>query len=259
MKFAQKSQKVTQGTILRYVYSSLYPPEETFGLIITARCDLANQSKGVQYVHYLPIVPLQSWVNKEVKQELLRNVFSEKYKSLDKEFEKAGLSLQASFEIDTNEFVIKTLKPKLPKQVTNYQELCVIKKAAESETVENDFTKYIKNKLEEKIKNIINNAEIAYHYIPWVDESKEYGEDFICLLREIHSIKFEIAMQAMDGISAQDFFSNATTFARDEIVWAVSEICSPDIEHIMQRFGNLFTRVGVMTRREHKVVFAGVK
>lgn len=259
MKFLKDVDNVTQGTILRYVHSSLYPPKETFGLIVTARCDLANPSKGVRYIHYLPIVPLQSWLNKEIKQDLLRNVFSDKFKQLDDLFSKAGLSLKASFEINSLDFIEKTLKDKLPKQINKYSELCEIRNALECEIVEDHYTQHIKKKIDEKIKRIINNEEVGYHFIPWVDKNKEYGEDFICLLREVHSINFDTAIKAKDGIYPKDFFSADKLYDDEELIWAISEICSPDIEHIMQRFGNLFTRVGVDTHRDVKNICAGVK
>lgn len=48
-----------QGDIVAGLSARGYEHEQTFGVIVTARCDLANDK--VDIVNYVPVVPLRAW------------------------------------------------------------------------------------------------------------------------------------------------------------------------------------------------------
>ncbi len=52
--------EVTQGSIFTNVYHELYEKHPIMGIIITARCDLANPDK-INRATYLPVVPFERW------------------------------------------------------------------------------------------------------------------------------------------------------------------------------------------------------
>ena len=54
---------MTQGTIFSGAVAEDYNGCETFGLVITARCDVAND-KAETY-NYLPVVRLNDWIHRD--------------------------------------------------------------------------------------------------------------------------------------------------------------------------------------------------
>lgn len=65
-------EKITQGSIIQSVFAHQYPINETWGLVVTARCDIANKSKGVPHIHYIPIVPISRYIEFELSFRILK-------------------------------------------------------------------------------------------------------------------------------------------------------------------------------------------
>ena len=76
------SSEATQGAIISNVRSELYPEIKCMGIVISARCDLANCK--VESVCYLIAMPLEIWLNKIFMRKILEDDYQEKERNFKK-------------------------------------------------------------------------------------------------------------------------------------------------------------------------------
>ena len=79
---------VNQGSVFIGAYAEDYTNSINYGLIITARCDIA-QNKAKKY-SYLPLIPLNSWLKHDFIQLLYKRVIKGTEKTLISSFEAIG-------------------------------------------------------------------------------------------------------------------------------------------------------------------------
>ena len=104
------------------------------------------------------------------------------------------------------------------------------------------------------IKELLTNALAEFHYL----ERSDIGEEtrgYVALMREIRFISAALGKRIAVGLDAEEFKSLAGTFspglnhirfsAEHDFAMPLSCVASPFIEFIMQRFANLFSRIGV--------------
>lgn len=85
------------------------------------------------------------------------------------------------------------------------------------------------------------------HYLPWIRESEKDSNGFVCLFRQIHSLDIDVIDEIKVGIESIKLFPKIEN--KGELTYLYSQINSPDIEFIIQRFSSVFQRVGVNTSR----------
>lgn len=57
---APRENEFTQGTVFSCAYAEEYPDTSVYGLVITARCDAAQDKAPI--FNYIPVVPLHDWM-----------------------------------------------------------------------------------------------------------------------------------------------------------------------------------------------------
>lgn len=57
---APRQNEFTQGTVFSCAYAEDYPETTSYGLVITARCDAAQDKAPI--FSYIPVVPLDDWI-----------------------------------------------------------------------------------------------------------------------------------------------------------------------------------------------------
>lgn len=240
--------EVTQGSIINCCLASQYPDKHVYGIVITPRCDLAHEGK-VDYVHYLPIVDFKDWYLIDGLNYLYSKWYSkkkEKFLSLCKCY-----SIPNSIEgVDKYEKMASCITDK--NQRDNY--LNVVKLYFEASSDSKEFLEYAKgNKAKDMIiENLLRDSLSAFYLIEdWEKDSHAYK---IILLRELRRISFDSAVLIGKGMNCSQINKKMDELNfDDETCFIQSQVTSPLVEHIMQRFSYNFCRVGVADRNKNEI------
>lgn len=250
--------KITQGSIFCYAPNYNYEIDFSYGLIVTARCDIVNfESKGVQCLHYVPVVPFSMWMEREGLYISLSYAIKDALNKLDSECLGKDISIEALLNIGNIEICRKIIKSKddlkLTEKFENYAMLISMSSLPFLELKKH--VKIFKSQIYQLTKEIVLNSKIGYYFLRQIDPDAVCGENFICLFREIHSISSEIAINLHNGIMLSDFCkkNNDDGIENEKVVEQISRVTSPDIEALMQSFSAIFTRVGIPTRYNPRV------
>lgn len=235
----------TQGSIFNFAHHEDYTSDEILGLLITARCDIANEK--AQKFSYLPVIPLKTWCEKELL-GILRARESKSVQNQLKPFlEKAKLTTNSIHmygfsnirEVFNNQLRGKD-KDKGLEKLERHE---VITKGGDLNSIKKHFTKEI----ESIFKDIIKNKNMNYFFI---DEVESYGP-CIANLREVAYMESSAAKLISGGIELNKLTSNNSAIRcinnldPDGIACLIGQLRSPFIELLMQRFAENFTRIGI--------------
>lgn len=256
------SDRFTQGTIIEYIRSTKYPNIKCQGIIITARCDLAQEK--IREFHCLSAMNIDKWIY----EVLFENVVKEKEKNIlgniRKYCEKKSMDFLTLCEIDKNkgmEILLNSASSKEKKNIQNIvEEWKEILRLLQSKISDNDKRKFLKaNKkiFESKLKALYNSSFPKFAFIP----EKAYGcgqsnvQGLVVDLQDV--IKFDINVEKpilayeydyrvekderkRKNINKSFFFNSDSDY-----VIAENRVLSPWIEYVLQMFANSFTRIGV--------------
>ena len=91
----------------------------------------------------------------------------------------------------------------------------------------------------------------GYYFLPEVDPKGKSG-GFVVLLREVRHLPRRIAQGIADGLDKDAFgdvagneHADVLSFEAHDFAQPVGLLRSPEVEHLMQLFTNLFARIGV--------------
>ncbi|MGI2030243.1 hypothetical protein [Endozoicomonas acroporae] len=236
--------KLTQGSIFNYAYSDKYLDKEILGVIITARCDIENKKSPIY--NYLPAVPYKIWVQEELFEILKRRKLKDVESNFLKKIEMLKYTRKTIDAFGLAEVIekirVKEIKGK-DAILKAAQKLEIISSNLFSNEVVSEFEKDIENINKELVENKLSD----YFFI---DNVKAYGA-CVVNLREIHHFDNELAEIISDGFDFETANSEdvvkyrAITNIDNGIVQLHGVIRSPYIELLMQRFSELFSRIGV--------------
>lgn len=262
-----KSPGLTQGTIFTCACAEDYPGQEVYGIIITARCDLAQGKAPV--INYLPVVPLSSWLLNDglllLKDRFLREIEG-KIKNCIRDL---GWKDSIFDQIDLSQIIDAACRDENPKkkgtinrlrelsaQISEMDKLCA---KSQSLTIA-DITRQNENRADAILRDLVQNKLADAHYLEKIDDSKKVS--FVVLLREIQSLPPTIVDALIRGVDHFGFveiaksnprFSGKLSISRDDFAMPVSVLQSPFIEFLMQRLTFLFSRIGVPDNRIAKI------
>lgn len=250
-------EKLDQGTVIFGIKAEKYPEVPCYGIIVSARCDVANCK--VRRLYYIVGVEAREWVLTEAgfsrvfesNKQNAYNQFSEKVKQA--KLEPESLS---SFEPEEVEKVLEELKnEKLRDDILERYRQYKIFFTEDSEKREKyvlDNLKAVKKQMKE-----INIGKYAHlYYLPkaaYMDEGK-MSEGLVVDLQEIEAISIEEAEclqkgqidMKFDKFHSRDQYSRFCWLEKDGDFTAIDgQIRSPWCEHLMQRFSNSFIRIGI--------------
>lgn len=254
---------LTQGTIITGVRSDKYSNIRCNGVVISARCDLANCK--ISKIYYLIAVPSDDWL---LSDEGFNIVLSQRQNDLEDKLQTklggSGLdwSTLKSFSVEEFSTVIHDQEVGLKKDTDKVLEVF--------RTFKNYTSKYLelgdkKNILQNESKSvassllkIANGQMMHYIYVPENAYIKDGSIDrgLIIDLQELEYISIrdaerlvncEIDIQSKDLSEVDKQRYNNCFFLMDWPGYAMAEydIASPWTEYIMQRFSNAFIRIGV--------------
>lgn len=254
--------ELTQGTIFTCAASEDYPDTAPRGLVITARCDVAHGKAPV--ISYVPLIAFRAWLFRDGLRLMTSRVLAASQGAMRSALRDVGLA----------ESVLDTLSPKTVREylakMTEKAERNAAKRYASAEAQKAaaeaalraspgakpaaDLFDAQPKEYQRMLQELLSNGVSDYHFV----ERSEPGEDcegYVALLREIRYLPVALAGELKDGIDFQRFselcrdqprYTDKLTIADEEqYAMPVGILRSPFIELFMQRFTNLYARIGV--------------
>ena len=232
----------TQGSVFEGGFADGYP-NKGWGIIITARCDMAHEGK-VNVVHYLPIVDIEDWLKIDGKMYMWKNARLSRYSKLvelckSNGFPYIGVSLE-NFEKMGQTIENEAVKKKYQNIVANYFEIM---------NVTFEEFKPSDDSIRSCVHNLMENKLADFHLLESWEVSTEQKYKVV-LLRDLNKMEYSMASHLVGGVLESEINNKDRndlyyTDCTDSIFGIVAELDSPYLEHLMQRFTLNFYRVGV--------------
>ena len=254
--------ELTQGTIFTCASSEDYFDAAPRGLVITARCDVAHGKAPV--ISYVPLISFRAWLFRDGLRLLASRIVAASRGVMKSALRDAGL---AESMLDT--LTAQTVREHLA-GLTDKAQQDASKRYVKAETHKEAAEAALKAALGTKVaadlfnsdqkgyyrllQDLLSNAILDYHFIE-NSEPDENCEGYVALLREIRYLPVALAVALMDGIDFEHFgrlchdqpsYADKLIIADDQqYAMPVGVLKSPFIELFMQRFTNLYARIGV--------------
>src|SRR6185369_14754044 len=104
------------------------------------------------------------------------------------------------------------------------------------------------------ISELLNHKLNGYYYLNALSPEHEEGDHFIILLREVSHVPRVLAMRIAHGLEYKEYSTlcqqyplveGSLEMKPDGFCMPLGGMKSPDIEHLMQKFAELFGRIGI--------------
>ena len=257
-----KMGQFTQGTVFTCGYAENYPGQIVHGLVITARCDAAQRK--VPIYSFIPVVSLRDWIFKDGAEITLRRLIDDSENTLENILNDCKLSLTVLRTASKNEIIEKLLRPLAEKDRKFETKIQKFKSTQSSidlaeEALSNSSKELVckalhqaPKLLDKVIKELAENKIMGHYLLRGMMTLNDEDSDHVALLREVHHIPNSVAQRILNGISATEWSSDLAKLARcpvflgsEDYSMPVAKLRSPWIEHLMQSWSLLFTRIGV--------------
>ncbi|MES2880109.1 MAG: hypothetical protein V4713_16985 [Pseudomonadota bacterium] len=259
---APRKELLTQGTIFSCGYAENYDGVNVYGLIITARCDAAQ--KKVPIFSFIPVVPLTEWLFKDGGEIAIRRCIGDHENSIGEVFDSLNISRTVLRTTKYSDIRKKLLLPMIDSRKISQAKLDKIDKHPEiikmctsaldsrKKAVTKAALVLAKKQVDGVLKELAGNKLTGYYLLRNMPTEGENPLDSVALLREIHHIPSQLSERILSGIDKIDWLGNPIDKARCPIFISDNDYCvsvaklrSPWIEHLMQSWSLLFTRIGV--------------
>jgi hypothetical protein len=260
---APKLGMLTQGTVFACAVAEDYQGCHVHGLVITARCDAA-QSK-VPIFNYLPVVSLDDWIHRDGRlllcDRILKNILGKMRRAL-----KAAGYTESVMRTQTPEAILEVLFPDTPSSraaqktrmdfatiVAEHGEIVAASNSMPSENLATAIGNKHVGERDALIRELIQQRLSGYYFLSSIAlEGSNLG--YVVLLREVRHMPRELAASVAGGISEDDYrvarngrphFADRLSFVKETFAMPVGLLKSPHVEHLIQVFSTLFSRIGL--------------
>lgn len=252
--------EVTQGTLIYGLRSAKYPGIVTYGIIISAACDLAQDK--INKVFYLSAVPFTDWLYstegfKVVTTASVNNCTGR----IKKILESHNLSWDAiqTFSQDDLEKVL--VDAKIPKDdqktvLTQFEKYSRIKTEQLTLDGMKGVYKSERKNVESFLGTLFAGGNTHYVFIPKhaLSELLSVGQGLVVDLLELDYFSVELIKKIAEGkidygvLSDPDVSAYDGKFVLSEtkgFAYPMGRVTHPWCEYILQHFSNCFIRIGV--------------
>lgn len=254
---------VTQGTVIYGIRSEKYPEIMSYAIIISARCDIANNK--ISKLYYLSAVNVKEWF-------CTKHGFSETYKekigncknALKQKFDKYSLNVDLMLSLNKSQVMQILCKnepseKKLSKLINEYEKVYNLINANDTNSDRKKLVKEISDLAHKLLTEITKGSINHYFFIPQYTylNNGVKNNGLMVDLQEIGIIPIsDVKRLKSPGIDYKILF-NESEYERirlQEMYWLFDDgdfvgiegiIQPPWCELLMQRFSNGFTRIGV--------------
>ena len=259
---APQEHEFTQGTVFSCAYAEDYPETSSCGLVITARCDAAQNKAPI--FSYIPVVPLDDWLLRDGADIAMDRIHADRLNTLRNHLKDASLS-ESLLETKTIDEVYEShFRPKEAEKA--WADRCRRIRTSMDTYVRNQQLRASGGSREERRLHLVANAMKADTVVKELSENRLNGfyllrdmpllsgavTNCVALLREIHHIPSKLARDIAGGLSKEKWATRSDStvqclrfIASDDLAAPVAKLKSPWIEHVMQNFTMLFARIGV--------------
>lgn len=249
--------EITQGTIISCAKVNRYEGCHVFFVIITARCDIAQEKFPI--LNCLPVVPLNYWMRADGLDILLAAVRKKIQSELKSALSEAGHSVDV-LRLSNLRLVCETLFGEKSQRKRQEKFLKSIEKNEAFEKVSteggvDDTLSWINDNYPKEIPALIDRLskhDIAGSYMFDVLIEENPKMPYVALLRNIFSISRELAHSLRGGVSKhlyqqkfQKTDPGVLEIGLEDLAAPVCCVDSPTIEHLLQSFTSLFSRIGL--------------
>jgi len=259
---APKQNQFTQGTIFSCGHADNYSQLPVYGLVITARCDAAQ--KKVPIYSFIPVVSIQDWIIEDGAEIVLSRQKEDCSNTQDNILEALDISpsvLRTSTASDVAEKILQPLSAGDRKVAGRLQ------KFLDSQTTIQDIETALQSKdralllsllkkapktLDQVLKELAGNRLTGYYLLREMPSILANKGDYVALLREVHHVPNSVASWIVKGISPMEWRAAPVAGSccpifgsDDDYCMPVAKLKSPWMEHLMQSWTLLFSRIGV--------------
>lgn len=252
--------KIDQGTIFNGAIAEDYNDCEVMGLIITASCDIANDK--VKKYSYLPVVKFNDWLRRDSWEIFFHRTAQQERSNLRNLFIQKGLSANLIEQFDHNtlyqklsEDFAKKEKDRFKKIIKKIEDITICNNSGLKDKIQL-MDKILANqkKLVLSIFNELTSHNLSGYYFLEAISPDDGSGPYVILLREIRHLNRNIIKGISKGLSPEELGSHVKNsiqnalnidIAYSEMMMPLGHINPPYIQHIMQNFSELFSRIGV--------------
>ncbi|MFN3239475.1 MAG: hypothetical protein ACE37D_20820 [Pseudomonadales bacterium] len=247
---------ITQGSIFNYASNEDFRSGDDMGMLISARCDIAN-AKSEKF-SYLPVIHLKKYIQFFLVPKLLQEQFKENINTIKNLVQNEGGSrdtVDLYGAVKSIDVLIKKEKPrqKAEEILKSNQKIEQIQKKEWHQLDSKDYSVIPKKKFRQELDSLVNNKVEGVFFIDEVIDFNNLNETLgpvVVLLREVHHMNMAFSELIRKGCDHDELIqtenrSHPIDLAPGRMSYILCNISSPYIELIMQRFSNLYTRIGV--------------
>lgn len=241
-----------QGDIFNCGKAKEYGGKLVYGLIITPRCDISNSK--VSDLHYLPLVKIEDWLEKEGLFLFLSQVrakLSSKILNIFSTYKIEPSILQTTEISRIIEVFAPIMKPKdagLFKNLLKDLQVVENNRATPNKSEWKSLLTDNRKELQNIITEIMQFKRKEYYLLEdWENTSALY----VVIMREIRLLPFQLANEISKGLlvtpDTKDIHESIELYPPEEeyFLQIFSTLKSPFIEHLIQHFYSNFGRIGV--------------
>lgn len=252
--------QITQGSVFSGAKAESYADKPVWGLCITARCDMAHEKK-TDIFNYIPVVRYEDWLLDDGAKIILDRILNDleaRFKVKLKNCEKSESVLEAYAPRTIVDILFPETDGKQKKDRDYLLDLSAamekIKMVRISLPANLDS---LKNCLEGArkifdsfVKELFSNQLSGYYFLSNVGDTEfESAFGYVALLREIHHIPRQTAKSIASGVEKPENYDSVLqsipNYSVFDFSMVVGKVASPWMEHIMQQFSLLFSRIGL--------------
>lgn len=235
--------ELTQGSVFIKAYSESYPKAMNYGIIVTARCDISQKKAKINT--YLPVVPISSWMDFDFLEILNKRCRGQVENAFKSQFEAIGGSMLVfktyGVEKIKSHFFDPPLSAKQKRALDTLEKIELLDAVSFLESREVSAKKYLEKfpkESESILKELVSQNLSGYYFIDDVCGDGPH----IVLLRETYHLSQEDALSLRVGCKINNLNIN---YEDGDFSYTIGVVRSPYLEHIMQKFSELFTRIGI--------------
>jgi hypothetical protein len=224
--------------------------------LLSARCDLANLKTSK--FSYLPVVKLENYISFFTVKKLLAEQRTEEITKIKNLIESEGESSDTvalyGMAASVGKLITKPKnKVKATESMSKISALEALQKKSWSEYKRSELSVVPEKKFKQELKNLAENKVEGFFLIDEIVDhnngSKSMGPHVV-LLREVHHMSAEVAELLKIGCDHDELLRSGPQVSLLDVEagrmsYILCNVTSPYIELIMQRFSNMFTRIGV--------------
>lgn len=239
-----------QGTIFTGASCDGYDGCDVYGLVVTAQCDLAHDK--ARMINYLPVVSMRDWHARDFAILLAESVSRELYNKGKNYLKNCGVSPHLIDIASAAKIIEDVLGPRksdrqikktIPKLEQTLRDLEFSRRAMQSHvTTVADLSRLIavNRKLASALLARLAGHDLSgYYYLPAVDPEEDDSIGYVVLLRQVYHISLDSARKIAKG------YKMNTQDGESHFAMPCGQIRPPFLEHLMQTFAYLFSRIGV--------------